>query len=317
MDRRGNEERRKIFGLGLSKTGTTSLGDALQALGIPTIHYPHDPATYGELTRGHYRLSILRTYQAIVDISVAPFYAQLDRQYPGSRFILTVRDRESWLKSIEAHWSFMGEWADRDPQFRRFTEFISACVYGCLDFHRERFAFAYETHLKNVRDYFRHRRNDLLELDICGGEGWSKLCPFLGLPEPPAPFPHRNKHEERRRDREWVRRFDAARAELERTVPVNGRFILVDDAQLGPGFGSGRHALPFLERDGLYWGRPADNQTAIRELQRLRGGGAEHLVVAWPSFWWFDYYEGFREYVTAHFPRLLQTDHLMVFDLRK
>jgi hypothetical protein len=32
----------KIFGLGLSKTGTSSLADALNELGFPTIHYPFD-----------------------------------------------------------------------------------------------------------------------------------------------------------------------------------------------------------------------------------------------------------------------------------
>ena len=35
----------KIFGLGLSKTGTSSLGEALNILGINTIHYPFDEAT--------------------------------------------------------------------------------------------------------------------------------------------------------------------------------------------------------------------------------------------------------------------------------
>src|SRR5688572_13581789 len=98
------EGHQKVFGLGLSKTGTTSLGGALNLLGIETIHYPHDQKTYHDLRNGNYRLSILEEYQGAVDIPVAPYYAQLDTIYPDSKFILTVRDKDSWLTSAEVHW---------------------------------------------------------------------------------------------------------------------------------------------------------------------------------------------------------------------
>src|ERR671913_366476 len=91
----------KIFGLGLSKTGTSSLSEALNIIGINTIHYPFDDATYNDLTGGNYDLQILKTYQGIVDIPVAPYYAQLDKTFPGSKFILTVRDMEPWLRSVD------------------------------------------------------------------------------------------------------------------------------------------------------------------------------------------------------------------------
>jgi len=32
----------KVFCLGLSKTGTSSLSEALNLLGIRTVHYPHE-----------------------------------------------------------------------------------------------------------------------------------------------------------------------------------------------------------------------------------------------------------------------------------
>ena len=32
----------------------------------------------------------------------------------------------------------------------------------------------------------------LLVMDIIAGDGWDKLCPFLGKPVPEAAFPHRN-----------------------------------------------------------------------------------------------------------------------------
>ena len=146
------EQHQKVFGLGLSKTGTSSLTEALNLVGIRSVHYPFDERTLEELKAGCYRLSILEEYQGIMDLPVAPFYAQLDRVYPGSKFILTVRERASWLRSCELHWRLMSEWLENFPQFKRFQEFIGACVYGAHGFNRERFSYVYETHERNVRD---------------------------------------------------------------------------------------------------------------------------------------------------------------------
>ena len=74
--------RQKVFGLGLSKTGTTSLAAALNTLGIKTIWYPHDEKTLAELRSAEYRLSILEEYDGAVDTPIVPYYAQLDKIYP-------------------------------------------------------------------------------------------------------------------------------------------------------------------------------------------------------------------------------------------
>ena len=76
------QENQKIFGLGLYKTGTTSLSKALNLLGIKTIHNPSDTRTYAEISGGNYRLSILNVYQAMIDIPAVPYYAQFDKTYP-------------------------------------------------------------------------------------------------------------------------------------------------------------------------------------------------------------------------------------------
>jgi hypothetical protein len=44
-----------------------------------------------------------------------------------------------------------------------------------------------------VHDYFRERPDDLLVLNICAGEGWERLCPFLGQDVPGIPFPWANR----------------------------------------------------------------------------------------------------------------------------
>ncbi|HEV7904551.1 MAG TPA: sulfotransferase [Pyrinomonadaceae bacterium] len=299
----------KVFGLGLSKTGTSSLTDALNLLGVRSIHYPHDERTYDELQSGNYRLSLLEEYQGVADIPVAPFYAQLDGAFPGSKFILTVREREAWLRSCEAHWRLMSEWWNNFPAFKKFHAFISACVYGTLQFKRERFAYVYETHERNVRQYFAGRPGDLLLLDICGGEGWEKLCPFLGLPVPDAPFPHAN---------EWMHRLMQASEDVAGVIPAGETFILVDEAGFGSEFANdGRRALPFLERSGDYWGAPADDATAIRELERMRREhDARFIAFGWPAFWWLDYYGELHAHLRTSFRCVLDNERVVIFDLR-
>ena len=55
----------------------------------------------------------------------------------------------------------------------------------------------------------------------------------------------------------------------------------------------GRRAIPFLERDGSYWGSPPDDVTAIEELKRLIRAGAGFVAIAWPAFWWLEHTANF------------------------
>lgn len=306
---------RKVFGLGLNKTGTTSLGEALNVLGIRTIHYPFKKAIYRELTSGCYRLSILDDYDAIVDTPAAPYYPQLDAAWPGSKFILTVREPESWLRSIEAHWPVMRDWCRCDPQFGRFTDFISAVVYGTLEYNRDRFLYAYETHTRNVLHYFRGRPDDLLVLDVCRGEGWERLCPFLGVEPPEAPFPHSNPGQRRGNAREWIQKFEAAKRELAQVLTPADRVILIDDGTVGEFVTPAGTAFAFPERDGAWAGPPEDDAAALQELERLRNQAARYLVLTWPSFWWLDHYGRFRDHLRSRHRCVLQNERVIVFEL--
>jgi hypothetical protein len=89
----------------------------------------------------------------------------------------------------------------------------------------------------------------------------------------------------------WFHRIAQAVAEIAAIVPVDDCLILVDEDQwtVGPEL-LGRRVLPFLERDGQYWGAPPDDATAVAELERLRRAGAAFIAFAWPSFWWLDHY---------------------------
>ena len=309
----------KVFGIGLSKTGTTSLTKALNILGVKSIHYPWDETTYAELRRGEYRLSLLRDYDGVTDTPVAPFFAQLDRAWPDSKFILTIRDKPSWLRSAESHWKGykQGRHAG-NPRFAEFADFISACVYGCVEFNAERFSYAYDTHVELVTRYFENRPDDLLVLDICGGaQRWDALATFLGRDHPgDLPFPHEFRTGGRRDHVDPAEQLARAVREVGAAVPQNGTVILVDQQELGDALTGDRERIPFLEIDNVYWGNPEDDASAIAAVERLRTEkSASHIVFAWPSFWWFKHYPIFVSYLRSRYSCIQETNCIVVFDL--
>ncbi len=172
-----------IFGIGLSKTGTTSLFAALDHLGYRAATYRHmRELRLEDWFRGNFETDYLREYDAATDLPLAAFYPELDERYPGSKFILTVREIHSWLESARKHFS--------RPPASAFGREVRVVTYGMTGFDERRFRYVYETHLRDVRRYFRHRPRSLLTLDIIAGDGWEKLCPFLDRNVPEGAFPH-------------------------------------------------------------------------------------------------------------------------------
>jgi hypothetical protein len=114
----------------------------------------------------------------------------------------------------------------------------------------------------------------------------------------------------------WHRLY-AATQEIIKLIPPEASFILVDDGRLeAPGLFAPRHCIPFLERRGRYWGKPPDDPTAIRELERLREAGASFIVFVWSTFWWLDYYSGLHQHLRAQFPCIQEDKRIVGFDLR-
>jgi glycosyltransferase involved in cell wall biosynthesis len=114
----------------------------------------------------------------------------------------------------------------------------------------------------------------------------------------------------------WLKRLLLAKKDIAALVQPGGSYILVNDDEWGgPQPVEGRHAIPFLERSGAYWGPPTDDAEAIDELERFRRQGARFLVFWWTSFWWLDHYVRLNEYLHARFPCSLHNDRLMVFDI--
>jgi len=102
---------------------------------------------------------------------------------------------------------------------------------------------------------------------------------------------------------------------IKNLVPSGATFIFINGSWNPPSTLDDRHALPFLERDGQYWGLPATDAVAISELERLRKEGTSYDVFAWPAFWWLDYYDEFHHYLRSRFACLCENDQLVAFDL--
>lgn len=183
----------KVFGIGLSKTATTSLNEALVHLGYDSVHFPFMSYTSKGLVLDP---ECVRKHDGFTDTPVANCFQYLDEKYPGSRFIYTVRDTDDWIESCEKHFSQADfSWSNMLNHLK--WAHLQYSLYGGFSFDPDRYRAAYRQHDQAVREYFSGREQDLLVLNICGGEGWGKLCNFLDEPVPERPFPQSNVTEEK------------------------------------------------------------------------------------------------------------------------
>jgi hypothetical protein len=125
-----------------------------------------------------------------------------------------------------------------------------------------------------------------------------------------------NPEIQQRQEIEYRAILDKAAMEIAAVIPAGDTFILVDEVQWKANeVAKGRHALPFLERDGQYWGSPPDDETAVRELERLHAAGATFIVFAEPAFWWLDFYKELHNYLHTTYHCVLKSERMVVFDL--
>lgn len=166
----------KVFGIGLPKTGQTSLTKALGILGFKSIQYPRN-------------LSLIKKYDAATDLIVALNFKKLNRLYPNSKFICTVRDSQSWLISMANH--FQKFPYEKMPQNSRISLrlAIRKAFWGRLDFDRKTMKERRMKHYLEVRKFFKDRPKDILFINITNGDSWPKLCQFLKVNIPKVKFP--------------------------------------------------------------------------------------------------------------------------------
>lgn len=178
----------KIFGIGWARTGTTTLGTCFQILGYN--HQSQDLSLVEDLASGNLAriMALAATKETFEDWPWIILYQQLDQAFPGSRFILTQRQPEKWLRSYQ-------NMRATQPDASAELDATRRILYG-LPFPNVtegQLLERYERHNAEVQRYFHDRPGDLLVIDWEAGGGWHELCQFLGKPTPSVPFPHANK----------------------------------------------------------------------------------------------------------------------------
>ena len=175
----------RVFGIGFHKTGTSSLARVLYILGYNVAGYISDQEkklTKEEITE--VMLSDMDNFDAAQDTPWFIFYRMLDEEFPRSKFILTTRDENKWIKSVVKH-------------FGKKTIKMHELIYGTgvAKGNEDIYLTKYREHHAEVKAYFADRPDDLLIIDMAEENKWEKVTSFLGfLDVPNLDFPHANKN---------------------------------------------------------------------------------------------------------------------------
>ena len=152
--------RRKIIGIGLPKTGTTTLGSCLKRLGYK--HRSYDMNLAAQVSRNELTntLTEVEKYESFEDWPWFLIYEELDQKFPNSKFVLTLRkDTETYLSCLRRHHTRQGL-RNRDFDKPDWWDDVFGIEPDRWDYQQS--AERYERHNRNVMEYFKDRPNDLL-----------------------------------------------------------------------------------------------------------------------------------------------------------
>ncbi|MFO7841297.1 MAG: sulfotransferase [Fidelibacterota bacterium] len=203
--------KRKIFCIGMNKTGTTSLKEEMLLQGYPVGNQRRAERLIDDWAKRDFRRIIrhCRTAQFFQDVPFSyPYtFIVMDHAFPGSKFILTVRDSaEAWYDSvIRFHGKKWGR-GNVPPTAEDLKH--ATYLYKGRPYHTRKLVYDvsdddiynkavmldhYRTHIRNVKDYFRHRPGDLLVINLKDRDSYPRFCEFLGIRQERDAFPWVNK----------------------------------------------------------------------------------------------------------------------------
>lgn len=189
----------KVFGIGLQRTGTTTLGKALSILGYKTRGFSLDCCNLYRDNKMQDLMKLTRQFDSFNDWPWPLIYKDLFKEYPTAIFILTVRkDEATWLGSMKSHAKYTTKKRQSCPEKvkRIGAKSFRGEIYGYEDPHEysEHYLDFYRRHNEAVREFFSDNPESLIEVCWENRSDWEQLCHPLGEPVTDTiEFPHVNK----------------------------------------------------------------------------------------------------------------------------
>jgi hypothetical protein len=206
----------KVIGAGLPRTGTTTQMVAFEMLGFGPCYHMRDVLADLENELPHWEGAqdarpdwdaVFGDAQSTCDWPSARFYADLIEHYPETKVVLTVRDGESWVRSMrQTVWgmffadSVLRHVSDAracvDPLWRRYIKLMSE-----MNWDPDRGAMAGDHGSDHGLAEIMERWNAQVIETVAAdrllvwnpAEGWDPLCDFLQVDVPSEPLPRVNE----------------------------------------------------------------------------------------------------------------------------
>lgn len=208
-----HSESPKIFCIGHNKTGTTSLGAVLQDFGYKLGFQGESEILMADWVVRDFRriIKFCKTADVFQDVpfSLDFTYQAVDQAFPGSKFILTVRnDPDEWFDSLVRFYRKIigvnGTPSANDLKkyegggigwLWRFQNYVYDANEDNL-FDRSLYKKYYQNHNARIVEYFRYRQMDFLVLNLSDPSAMRSLCNFLGMKYTGQVMPHLNRSKE-------------------------------------------------------------------------------------------------------------------------
>lgn len=162
--------RAKIFGIGLSRTGTTTFNEVMSELGLLSRSEPSELGlALFELDRFDDICDIIDKYDCLCDMPYPLLYEKLFARHPDSLFVLTTSSSEDeWLESLRA------------MNLRNGPAEAFRIAYGCSEVanNENHLLSFYRTHNDAARRFFKDS-NRFVEICWEQGNGLRRLASLL------------------------------------------------------------------------------------------------------------------------------------------
>ena len=213
----------EIIGVGFGRTGTHSLGLALENLGFGPCYNIREVtknADHTELWNNALNgkpidwSHLFREYKSSVEWPSVFFYRELVQYFSSAKVILTLREPESWYESASKT-IFAGlELSAYNPDLlKRERSSLNRRLILERTFEnryndRESAINIYKEHIRQVLEIVPSEK--LLLFDV--RDGWEPLCTFLQKPIPKEEFPRQNARTEfMASEPEWAKQIKYAK----------------------------------------------------------------------------------------------------------